>query len=159
MLKGKDGKADKEIILDTNVPERFLEEWASKGRQGNDKFIREWRDRNEGVLREHLRHLVGIATAHEVRREQLVKSAKTTEMTAQEEGARWTTGLRVEASWKSCAWILPNVSPADKTAIDRAVEIIRRGQDIIFITGAGISTAAGSKTPSYCIWYRMLTDD
>lgn len=74
--------------MDTDVPKRFLKEWALKGGQGNDKFIREWRDGKEGVLREHLRDLVGMVTAHEVCREQLVESANTSEITAQGENAR-----------------------------------------------------------------------
>jgi hypothetical protein len=146
VLRGKDGEGKKEIILDTDVPTRFFAEWASKGTRGNESFIQKWTEENMGVRREHLRKMVQIANTTPM---MIANGGTSGEM-----GARWTKGLRAEAAWNSCEWVLPKLSPVDQSTVTKAVEIIKGGKAIIFITGAGISTAAGSKAPIYDLRYR-----
>lgn len=60
---------------------------------------------------------------------------------------RWVTWLRVSDSWDKNYASQPrkDMLPVQEAAAEQAARIILTALDIIFITGAGISTSAGRK--------------
>jgi hypothetical protein len=59
----------------------------------------------------------------------------------------WESGLDVSKSWRSKERPLPLVSAEERVKIQEAIQVIKSGKQMVFITGAGISVAAKSSVP------------
>lgn len=152
ILKQDSIKGDKEIVRDDDIPSNILQSWQQKGHQNNEQFIQSWLTTKVGIDRSHLRAIVYNILAKDTTRWDISdyeEPAPIASITPTTLGLGWTEALRVEVSWKSKERPLPTIAEATMKQVRSALQCLKGGKRITFVTGAGISVAAKSKFHSY----------